>query len=125
MKFKQSLKLRKYFREYARKWRKANPKRFQATQRRSNNKLKTVVLTYYGKRGMLQCCWPACNVIDIDMLTLDHINDEGYKDKRKHGRGITFYKKIKVKRFPVGFQTLCANHQLKKEILRRRKLNVL
>jgi hypothetical protein len=90
-------------------------------------RLKKEVLTRYGKRQKLQCCWRGCTIVDVDMLTLDHIADNGAdhrseitKGKYRGGGGINFYGWVKRHGFPVGFQTLCHNHQWKKEILRRR-----
>src|SRR5271157_863346 len=38
--------------------------------------LKESVLTFYGPRKNLGCCWEGCLVVDLDMLSLDHINDD-------------------------------------------------
>jgi hypothetical protein len=88
-------------------------------------RLKIEVLTHYGKNGILQCCWPDCDVVDIDCLTLDHVNNDGAERRREHGRemasGPVFNYFIRRNGFPSGFQTLCANHQLKKETLHRRE----
>jgi|SRR5208282_1898576 len=81
---------------------------------------KIACLSHYGKDGKLQCCWPGCPENDIDVLTIDHINNDGHH--RKGGiSGHQLYKKLVKSNFPEGFQTLCANHQLKKELLRRRE----
>lgn len=103
-------------------------KRYAAV-RKSNMLLKILVLTHYGKNGKLFCCWPGCDVKDVDCLTLDHVGDDGAKfrreltSKRKSGGGggRETFRFVRKKGFPSGFQTLCANHQLKKEILRRLK----
>jgi len=84
---------------------------------------KIEVLSHYGKNGQLQCCWEDCSVVDPDMLSLDHIDNTGNTDRKKKGSlsgGISFYMKLKKNEYPEGFQTLCHNHQWKKEILRRR-----
>lgn len=88
-----------------------------------NAKLKLETLSYYGKGGKLQCCWPHCDVADVDMLTLDHINDDGGTGRRgrEHGSGHKFYMWLKKNHYPEGFQTLCANHQAKKERERQRR----
>lgn len=80
---------------------------------------KLLVLSHYGPNGTPKCSWPCCIELDIDVLTLDHINNDGCKDSH-HGSNL--YGKLIRERFPKGFQTLCANHQLKKEIMRRRSL---
>lgn len=88
--------------------------------------LKAEVLSYYGKDFSLRCCWPFCNETDIDVLTLDHVDNSGKHD-RKNGKrktGARMYNHLKSLGFPEGFQTLCMNHQLKKEI-RRKKAEVM
>ena len=85
--------------------------------------IKIEVLSHYGKKGSLQCCWEKCEVIDSDCLTLDHIKNDGCLERKKYSfvlGGVTFYAKLKLTGFPDGYQTLCANHQLKKELLLRR-----
>ena len=42
-----------------------------------NAKLKVETLSYYGEGGRLQCRWPGCTETDVDMLTLDHVGDDG------------------------------------------------
>ncbi len=107
-----------------RAWAQKHPDRVNAATRKSDLKLKTEVLTYYGKSGKLKCCWRKCHIIDIDCLTIDHVKNDGQKH-RKYGRrltGRTLYRFLRLQKYPVGFQTLCANHQIKKEILRRGRL---
>jgi len=82
---------------------------------------KIEVLAHYGPNSCLGCCWPECVVSDPDMLSLDHKDNTGNIDRKKHSHvGISFYMKLKRESYPEGFQTLCHNHQWKKEILRRR-----
>ena len=82
--------------------------------------LKLEVLTHYGPLGILGCCWEECNVTDLDMLSLDHINNDGAQHRKKLGPKVTggekMYRIVKRNGFPEGFQTLCMNHQLKKKI---------
>lgn len=84
--------------------------------------LKIHVLTHYGVGGKLQCYWEGCTVTDIDMLTLDHIENDGAEHRRgytKSGRGggNVLYDHLIREGYPAGFQTLCANHNLKKHIM--------
>lgn len=88
--------------------------------------LKPEVLTYYGPHHSLGCCWMNCTVIDLDMLTLDHINNDGYKHIRP-GRtsrvcGRELYYWAKTHGYPDIFQTLCWNHQWKKRLAHLRAL---
>lgn len=84
--------------------------------------VKKEVLTHYGKNGGLQCCWTGCDVTDIDMLSLDHMEDDGAEHRKRMGNqgGIRMYVRLRQEGYPLGFQTLCMNHQTKKEMLRRR-----
>jgi hypothetical protein len=59
--------------------RKKNPKPFRDKSVRSKARIKKEVLTHYGKCGKLQCCWYFCKIVDIDILTLDHIHNDGNK----------------------------------------------
>jgi len=79
------------------------------------------VLSHYGKERNAQCCWEGCEVLDLDMLSLDHVNNDGAKDRNIRGSGHMLYASVEKEGFPEGFQTLCHNHQWKKEITRRRE----
>jgi hypothetical protein len=117
-----------YMREYRRTHPLYGKNREVATSLDRRN-VKIDVLTHYGKDGFLQCCWSDCTVSDVDMLTIDHIEDNGAEHRRqitggKHrcGGGINFYRRLRRMVYPPGYQTLCANHQWKKEIQRRKSL---
>ncbi len=64
------------------------------------------VLTHYGN-GVLACV--KCGYSDIRALSIDHINGEGNKDRkrRKHNT----YKYLINDNYPKGYQTLCMNCQ--------------
>lgn len=89
----------------------------------STVEVKIEILTHYGKNGMLLCNWPDCEVIDPDMLSLDHINNDGHIERKNSwsGSGRALYMKLRAKGYPEGFQTLCHNHQWKKELMRLRE----
>jgi hypothetical protein len=87
-------------------------------------RLKIEVLSHYGPQGKLQCSWPECAVTDVDMLSLDHMNNDGAQDRKSEhrgGGGSKTYCRVRKQGFPDGFQTLCHNHQWKKELMRRRE----
>ncbi len=100
-------------------WKANNP----GVAEKNRDERKIRVLTHYGKDKNLQCCWEGCTVCDPDMLSLDHINNDGAKD-RIRGTGNNLYLSVEREGYPDNFQTLCHNHQWKKEILRRRELRI-
>jgi hypothetical protein len=108
--------------EYLRRGR-DNYERNKAARAASRAKLrserKLIVLSHYGKEGMLCCCWDGCQETDIDCLTLDHIDNNGGDHRRKVGNSGIYFDVIK-NGFPPGFQTLCGSHQMKKEMVRKR-----
>jgi hypothetical protein len=98
-----------------------HPEQEKARHRKKRANLKVEVLTHYGPEQKLKCNWPNCKIEDIDMLTLDHIRDDGAEHRRNLSRAnMAVYWYVKRNAFPDGFQTLCHNHQWKKEIMRRR-----
>jgi hypothetical protein len=74
--------------------------------------LKERIISHYGQT----CNWPGCNISDTDMLTLDHINDDGSTD-----RAAGLYRRVIKAGFPDTFQVLCWNHQWKKCIRKLRE----
>jgi hypothetical protein len=89
-------------------------------QHQSWEPLKREVLTHYSPKKRLRCSWRGCSINDLDMLSLDHVNNDGYKHIRP-GRtsrvsGRELYRWTKDNNYPDTFQTLCWNHQWKKRI---------
>lgn len=61
-----------------------------------------------------------CGIEDVDMLTLDHINNDGAW-YRKHQGAENIGAWAKKYNYPTGvLQVLCHNHNMKKEAERRR-----
>lgn len=86
--------------------------------------LKHEVFSHYCENGIVKCANPyhvhTEEFTDLDILTIDHINSDGYKEVDKYGNrtgGVTFYRKLKRLNYPDGFQILCANCQFKKKII--------
>jgi hypothetical protein len=104
------------------------PETKQKAARKRTKDLKLEVLTHYGPEHILQCSFSGCTICDIDMLTLDHIQNNGAeerkglygKNKGMSGGSRRVYSRVKREGFPGGFQTLCWNHQWKKELTRVR-----
>ena len=63
------------------------------------------------------CRW--CGQGDVDVLCIDHINDDGAHHRKNIGTD-TLTAWIIKNDYPPGFQVLCANCNLKKEVMRRR-----
>ena len=72
---------------------------------------KQIVLDFYSN-NTLSC--KNCNINDTDVLTIDHINNDGYKH-RKEIKGNLYFWLIK-NNFPEGFQVLCFNCNHKKSM---------
>ena|ERR1700676_4121287 len=89
-------------------------------QNRDSRKLR--VLGHYSRNQILGCCWDGCIVDDVDMLSVDHIDNDGAADRKKVSSGEGFYRRIEQEGYPERFQTLCFNHQWKKEMMRRREV---
>ena len=86
--------------------------------------IKGEVLTYYGN-GELACL--QCSFSDVRALSIDHIDNDGSEDKKKHGKngGNYFYLWLKRHGYPEGYQTLCMNCQFIKEIGRRKNKSLV
>jgi hypothetical protein len=83
--------------------------------------LKAQVIKAYGGR----CQWRSgCEITDPDMLTVDHVNNDGHIERRekKNIGGFAMHRQVVAEKFPKKYQLLCANHNLKKELERKRAL---
>lgn len=79
-------------------------------------KEKEAVMSHYSK-GKNSCV--CCGQVGIEFLTIDHINNDGAKQRRelKTARGgASFYRWLRRNGYPGGYQVLCANCNLSKEI---------
>lgn len=69
-------------------------------------KSKKAVYDYYGY--ICNCCGETLR----SMLTVDHVNNDGFRDKNPDGRrksGLTLYLTIIREGFPEKYQVLCMN----------------
>lgn len=57
-----------------------------------------------------------CGETEFAFLTLDHINNDGGKERRAHGRGIYTYGNLRKRGYPPGLQVLCMNCNFGKSI---------
>lgn len=83
-----------------------------------NEKLKTAVVNVL-TNGEGTC--RHCGQGDIDMLCVDHVEDDGKQHRQVIGR-TGLYRWLMRNDYPAGFQVLCYNCNMKKEVMRRRSL---
>lgn len=86
-------------------WRRKNPSIISGYRKSNAMKLRRSIFEHYG----LKCS--CCNEDELVFLVLDHIQDDGGKQRKELNlkSGEPFYRWIKNNGFPVGFQTLCHN----------------
>jgi hypothetical protein len=83
-----------------------------------NLRIETLRFICHGQEPV--CAEDGCGVSDVDVLTIDHIYDDGAAD-RKRWRGPGFHYAIRRGDVDIRrLQLLCANHNLKKQIERER-----
>jgi hypothetical protein len=115
-------KRRIWFRE----WTRNNRASYNKSKWKYRDALKARAIAYYSD-GTSKCAW--CGHSDLDALCLDHINDDGALDRKRlkisgrgNGSGSRTYEALSKLGFPPGYQVLCANCNMAKEVRRRRAL---
>jgi hypothetical protein len=82
------------------------------SSKKSTAKMRDIVIEAYG--GTCVCC----GVKERSFLSIDHIYGGGRKHiKKLGGGGTTFYRWLRKKKYPSGFQILCHNCNYSKYIL--------
>ena len=98
------------YRTHSETWKKENPEKVRAINRRCRAKLRRTVIDAYG--GKCTCC----GIDDWRFLSIDHTNNDGAehrKDKKLNSSNI--YGWLKANRYPEkSFQVLCYNCNLAK-----------
>jgi len=84
-------------------FRSINKEIINAYAKKARLKLREVIFNHYGMRCV------GCPEDRFLCLTIDHINDDGSKHRKETGSGVNFYRWLKKKKFPPGFQVLCHN----------------
>lgn len=103
-------------------WNRRNRNKLSQYGRKRRDTIKQEVLDHYGR-----VC-QRCGFSDERALQLDHVNDDGAAERHAAGRptwaGYRFYQSLKARDWPGGYQTLCANCNVIKqvELLSRRPL---
>ncbi len=82
--------------------------------RKSNRKCKQECFLAYGGPKCARC-----GIEDPDVLTIDHINNNGSEERKQNGLigGLSSYLYLKRNNYPPGFQVLCFNCNYKKYLL--------
>ena len=89
------------------KWREENRTRQREIDKRSRRKLKVDALNAYSKNNPICVC---CKEKEIEFLCLDHIDDDGNKNRKTTGTGNTFYFWLRKNKYPkLRIQLLCYN----------------
>jgi hypothetical protein len=88
------------------RWRKANPEKIRAKDRRRIQALQDTVFQHYGRI----CACPGCEVAED--LTIDHVNGDGKSHREnlfggRYGTSEEFYRWLIETGFPPGIQVLC------------------
>ena len=78
--------------------------------KKRNQILKEQVFSHYG--WACSCC----NEKLKSMLVIDHVNNDGFIDRKKRLSGITFYNKIINSNFSKIYQVLCMNCNWSKRV---------
>lgn len=68
-----------------------------------------MLFIHYGQK----CSWPGCDIVDPDMLQIDHINGGGNKHRKQSGFSFGLCAYVIKHNFPPEFRILCANHNWK------------
>ena len=107
------------FKEESRKrskiWQQENYERYRENYQRYQNDLKYKVFLLYSNSDV-PCC-VKCGVTDIDVLSLDHINNDGWGNRIAHQK---LWRKALEEKDKSKYQTLCCNCNWKKNIEYRR-----
>ncbi|MFM6944068.1 MAG: hypothetical protein ACKOXV_02165 [Bacteroidota bacterium] len=98
----------------AAEYREKNRQKLRDKQRLYRRSLKQQVLDYYGN----SC--KKCGYKDVRALQIDHINNNGAEERKSLGSqnvsGWRFYQYLIAKGLPDGYQTLCANCNMIKQL---------
>lgn len=94
-----------------------NPQKHHKLVHFARVKLRIDMIIEYGGKCV------RCTVSDIDLLDIDHINNNGAEHRKIDLFGYNLYRLLKKQGYPKDdYQLLCKNCNWKKEILRRRGL---
>jgi hypothetical protein len=97
-----------------RRYKEKNREVLRLKQKQKRREYKKIVFDYYGN----ECA--SCGFKDIRALQIDHINNNGAEERKANGgqwfSGHHFYKYLIDNGMPGGYQTLCANCNMIKQL---------
>lgn len=100
--------------DYLRKYHVTNKQELNSKDRDRQRQLKYTVLSHYSLVQYPKCAH--CGIIDIDVLCIDHIDNNGCAHRKQPDVGYNFYNWLVRNNYPEGYQTLCYNCNMKKRM---------
>lgn len=97
--------------EYSREYYKNNKVEFKRKYKEYNWEIRQQVIQFYSDSTM-KC--RNCDIDDIDVLTVDHINGDGIKHRKKIATKLYIW--LCNNNFPSGFRILCRNCNWKENL---------
>lgn len=95
--------LEKFRKDELFRWRRDRVKRLESAKKRHKER-RLIVINHYG--GKCACCGEST----IEFLAIDHINNDGNKERKRRGNiGNHRFKDIINRKFPKNLQILCHN----------------
>ena len=102
---------------YTKKWLVKNPTYQRDSTRRDRKKIRYEMIAAYGGKCIM------CEIQDMEVLDIDHINNQGGLDRKKGLWGWRLYRKLRREGYPSNnYQLLCRNCNWKKHLSNRRNL---
>lgn len=101
--------------EYMHQYRVEHLERHKRLSKIRRDEQKVRVLSHYSTSNTPNCA--KCGIDDIDVLTIDHINGGGSKQRRQIKAVNSIYYWLDKNKLPDGYQVLCANCNQKKRII--------
>jgi len=87
-------------------YRRNNLHLFRGYTKANQHRARKLVLEHYGGKPP-KCVNCGCSIFDC--LDIDHIYNNGSKERKKQGTGTSFVKWLISNNFPSGYQILCRN----------------
>ena len=102
--YKKTEKYKKWKKEYQKKCYQSEA--YWKRRHRDKQKYRKVVFRHYSN-GVPKCA--NCGIKNLDVLELDHIKNDGAKERKIRKSGTQFYRWLVKNNFPSGYQVLCRN----------------